>query len=84
MKVITEERLREWQNTNGVYKELFQKLIEECQELDTLTGANEPDLILAAEKYSENYGGDERQDIKTDVLNAYYQGAYWNKKLEKK
>lgn len=37
MKVITEERLREWQNTNGVYKELFQKLIEECQELDTLT-----------------------------------------------
>ena len=32
-------------------------------------------LIDAAEAYAEKYDGDDRQDIKTDVLNAFYQGA---------
>lgn len=31
-------------------------------------------LIQAAEKYSENYDGDDRQDIKVDVMNAFFGG----------
>lgn len=44
--------------------------------------AKEPDLILAAEKYAEMYDGDDRQDVKTDVLNAFYHGAYWREMNE--
>lgn len=32
-------------------------------------------LVAAAEKWAAAYDGDDRQHIKTDVLNAYYQGA---------
>jgi len=31
--------------------------------------------IDAAERYAANYDGDERSDIKTDVLNAFYAGT---------
>jgi hypothetical protein len=34
-------------------------------------------LIDAAEKHAESYDGDDRQDIKTDVMNAFYAGAKW-------
>ena len=34
-------------------------------------------LIDAAESHAENYDGDDRQDIKTDVMNAFYAGAKW-------
>lgn len=33
------------------------------------------DQIAAAEKIAANYDGDERQDIKTDVINAFHQGV---------
>jgi hypothetical protein len=34
----------------------------------------EDQLIAAAEKYAANYDNDDRQHIKTDVLNAFYAG----------
>ncbi|WP_343743117.1 hypothetical protein [Herbaspirillum huttiense] len=37
-------------------------------------------LIAAAEKYAETYDGDERQGVKTDVLNAFYHGAHYASK----
>jgi glycerophosphoryl diester phosphodiesterase len=37
-------------------------------------------LIAAAEQHAAKYDGDDRQDIKTDVRNAYYQGAHWARK----
>ena len=40
------------------------------------------ELIDAAEKYAEIYSDDERQDIKTDVLNAFYHGANYQKKCQ--
>jgi hypothetical protein len=43
---------------------------------DLYTGA----LIDAAEKHAEAYDGDDRECIKTDVLNAFYAGAAWNAK----
>lgn len=36
-------------------------------------------LIVTAEAYAAKYDGDDRQDIKTDVLNAFYQGAFYRK-----
>lgn len=36
---------------------------------------NTGDLIKRAEKYASNYDGDDRECIKTDVLNGFYQGA---------
>ncbi len=32
-------------------------------------------LIEAAEVYASGYDDDDREDVKTDVLNAFYQGA---------
>ena len=37
--------------------------------------------IDAAEYYADQYEGDDRQDIKTDVLNAFYAGVEFSKKL---
>jgi len=34
-------------------------------------------LIDAAESHAEHYEGDDRQDIKTDVMNAFFAGAKW-------
>ena len=34
-------------------------------------------LIDAAEAHAEKYDGDDRQHIKTDVMNAFYAGAKW-------
>ena len=34
-------------------------------------------LIYAGDQYTNKYKDDDRQDIKTDVLNAFYQGANW-------
>lgn len=33
------------------------------------------ELLERAEKYAAAYDGDDRQDIKTDVLNAFYAGV---------
>jgi hypothetical protein len=33
------------------------------------------ELIKSAEELASNYDGDDRQDIKTDVMNAFYAGA---------
>lgn len=38
-------------------------------------------LIQEAEKYARKYKDDDRQDIKTDILNAFYGGAEFGKKL---
>lgn len=35
--------------------------------------------IDAAETYAAQYDGDDRQDIKTDVLNAFYAGTEFGK-----
>ena len=37
-------------------------------------------LIYAGDQYTDKYKDDDRQDIKTDVLNAFYQGANWMRK----
>jgi len=37
-------------------------------------------IIDAAEKYASNYYGDDRQDIVTDVLNAFYAGVKYGEK----
>ena len=85
MKVITEERLILLRNNlaeTGKNKEacLIDYLITDVlKEIDTLT-PKETDLILAAEKYADLYSDDDRQDIKTDVLNAFYHGSEWSKK----
>ena len=34
-------------------------------------------LIDAAESHAESYDDDDRQDIKTDVMNAFFAGAKW-------
>lgn len=80
MKVITEERLREIKESmiDGTSKLFIHTLIRMCKEIETLT-PKETDLILAAEKYAEKYSADDRQDIKTDVINAFYHGAEWHK-----
>ena len=57
--------------------EKLTELLKECKELNPC--AEEPDVILAAEKYAGVYDGDSRQDVKTDVLNAFYHGAYWKR-----
>lgn len=87
MRVIAEERLKEILVTipddisgRKYLVLLLEQLIEEeCKEIDTLI-TNEPDVILAAEKYAEMYDGDDRQDIKTDVLNSFYHGAFFKRK----
>lgn len=38
-------------------------------------------LIDAAERYAASYDDDERELIKTDVLNAFYAGANWQRVL---
>ena len=37
-------------------------------------------LIYAGDQYTDKYKDDDRQDIKTDVLNVFYQGANWMRK----
>lgn len=63
MKVITEERLKElFENhymENTLTETLEKSIMDECQEIDTLT-PKETDLVLAAEKYAELYDGDDR------------------------
>lgn len=59
--------------------EVIQSIIDDLEEIDTLP-PKETDLILAAEKYASKYDGDDRQDIKTDVLNAFYHGSEWSNK----
>jgi len=86
MKVITDDRLIEFlseisQFTPDEILWLADNLSAKLEEIDTLT-VNETDLISAAEKYAEIYDGDDRQDIKTDVLNAFYHGADWQRKKE--
>jgi len=41
---------------------------------------NTDKLIDAAEAYADKYDGDERPDVKTDVLNAFYAGAEFGNK----
>lgn len=83
MKVITEERLKKYRDELSAKGQAIGActialLMNDClEEIDTLT-PKETDLVLAAEKYAEKYNGDDRQDIKTDVLNAFYHGAYFN------
>lgn len=36
--------------------------------------------IDAAQAYADKYDGDDRQDIKTDIMNAFYQGGEWMRK----
>lgn len=40
-------------------------------------------LIDAAERHAANYDGDDRQDIKTDVLNAFYAGSKYAEALSR-
>jgi hypothetical protein len=40
------------------------------------------ELIQAAEKYADTYSDDDRQDIKTDVLNAFFAGSEFYKQKE--
>ena len=51
--------------------------LRERGELPAGVLASSEALIDAAEKHAANYEGDPRQDIKTDVLNAFYAGAKW-------
>ena len=77
MKVITEEFLMQCIKEVGEDNLIrAASLVNLLEEIDTLT-PKEPDLILAAEKYVEKYAADDRQDIKIDVLNAFYHGAEW-------
>lgn len=41
-------------------------------------------LIESAEKYADKYSDDDRQDIKTDVLNAYFAGSEFYKRKDGK
>jgi hypothetical protein len=43
-------------------------------------GATQAELVEAAEIFADLYEGDERQDIKTDVMNAFFAGAEWQRK----
>lgn len=44
--------------------------------MDTLQQQlTDDEIIDAAEKRAENYNDDDRQDIKTDVMNAFYAGV---------
>lgn len=44
----------------------------------TPTDAYTDALIDAAEEHASAYDDDERECIKTDVMNAFYQGAAWH------
>lgn len=84
MKVITEEVLKVHRHymvitRNNLAACVIDALIEECQEIDALT-VKETNLILAAEKYAEKYSAEDGNYIKTDVLNAFYHGAEWQRK----
>lgn len=46
------------------------------------TTVKEHDLVLAAEKYADKYSADDSDYIKTDVLNAFYHGADFQKKKQ--
>lgn len=85
MKVITEEQLRQMSVTSSMPNatSVINTILSECQELDQLTSSNDPDLILAAEAYAGNYDGDERELIKTDVLNAFYHGSAYQLKKDR-
>ena len=77
MKAITEEFLmRCIKEVGGDNLIRAGSLVNLLEEIDILP-LKEPDLILAAEKYAEKYNVDDRQDIKIDVLNAFYHGAEW-------
>lgn len=72
---ITEERLREiLKICHGDFYNFIESLIGECDVFLT-----DHDLIEEAERYAEIYDGDERQDIKTDVLKAFYHGSHYQK-----
>ena len=82
MKVITEERLIELRDggSSPEFRRTLKWLVHnECQEIDTLT-VSDPNLILEAEKYAEKYSAADGDYIKTDVLNAFYHGAEWQRK----
>src|SRR5258708_4535683 len=42
---------------------------------------NQTELIRAGEKYAEAYENDERAGIASDVLNAFYSGAYYGERV---
>ena len=41
-------------------------------------------LIDAADKYADNYNGDDRENIKTDVINAFFAGSRYANEQQKK
>ena len=82
MKYISQERLKEIAailKIGMLEKCLIESLVAECQEIDTLT-VSDPNLILEAEKYAGKYSAEDGDYIKTDVLNAFYHGAEWQRK----
>jgi hypothetical protein len=56
------------------------KEIRRLRSLANLTDVLEC-TIAEAESYAAHYDGDDRQDIKTDVLNAFYAGAKFGKNV---
>lgn len=82
MRVITEDTLLKLlettsdSNLRNIIFDLLEKCDEQVYEVNDTLITNEPDVILAAEMYD----GDDRQDIKTDVLNQFYQGAFFKRK----
>lgn len=44
---------------------------------NTLSEDKTHQLIDAAASHADAYDDDDRQDIKTDVINSFYKGAHW-------
>jgi hypothetical protein len=82
IECVTKTRLREIADAQtGRTKWLLENIINECVAVPILTAVDQ-DLIIAAERYAKVYDGDPRQDIKVDVLNAFYHGAYFKELLK--
>jgi hypothetical protein len=62
---------------------VFKKLKEDQRRLKIPAGMTD-ELIGAAEKYSNQYNNDDRQDVFTDVLNAFYHGAEFSATFREK
>lgn len=59
--------------------ELVRRNLDWCKADASGVPASDADLIAAAEKRAELYHDDPRQDIKTDVMNAFFAGAEWRR-----